>query len=87
MFVAYEGDSLTYHLGQKFCTYDQDFVGHKCGVQSHGAWWYNACHYSNLNGLYLRGKYTAKTLEGVEWRSWHGIWYSLRFTEMKIRAY
>jgi len=86
MSVAYEGDSVKYHLGHKFSTYDQEFNAHKCAEQCVGAWWYVACHSSNLNGLYRRGKYTAKNVDGVEWRPWHGHWYSLRFTEMKIRA-
>jgi len=38
LFLAYEGDSLTYHPGQKFSTYDQDFRGHNAMIRN-GAWW------------------------------------------------
>jgi len=90
-FVAYKGDSLTIHLGHKFSTYDQDFSGWKgvtCAVKFRGAWWYLywRCHASNLNGLYLRGRHRSFA-DGVEWYYWTGLYYSLRFTEMKIRAY
>jgi len=89
MFVAFKGDSLTYHLGRKFSTYDQDFDARRrysCAKRYRGAWWYKACHHSNLNGDYLRGPHMSFA-DGVEWSHWHGYNYSLRFTEMKIRAY
>jgi len=80
-----EGDSMTgRHRGQKFSTRDQDnddWSGISCAVEYKGAWWYGACHDSNLNGQYNN---TASS-EGVTWRHWLGFSYSLRFTEMKIR--
>lgn len=42
------------------------------------------CHTSNLNGQYLRGAH-ASYADGVEWSSWTGWQYSLKFSEMKIR--
>jgi len=77
------GDSLMYHNGRQFSTYDQDndaYPGH-CAVQYTGAWWYNQCLHSGLNGEYNN----ATAYKGVTWGLWLGMSYSLRFTEMKIR--
>jgi len=85
--LLYKGDSLIRHLGDKFSTRDQDndvHDGGSCAVLYKGAWWYDRCHESNLNGLYLRGTHTSYA-DGVEWRYWKGYYYSLRFTEMKIK--
>jgi len=79
----FKGDSLTYHRGRKFSTRDQDndAVSDSCAVMYKGGWWYGSCHLSNLNGQYNN---TAKR-KGVNWFDWLGFYYSLRFTEMKIR--
>jgi len=79
------GDSLTYHRGQAFTTKDRDNdqSGHRqCALSYKGAWWYNNCHYSNLNGLYLQGKDDPK---GMCWYYWKKNYYSLKRSEMKIR--
>ena len=80
------GDSLTYHNGRQFTTRDSDHdaYGQNCAVVFSGAWWYNNCHYSNLNGLYLGGAHSSYA-NGVNWRSWREYHYSLKFTEMKLR--
>ena len=55
-FVYYNtGDSLSYHNGHKFSTYDvdQDGTSINCAVVDHGGWWYNTCAYANLNGEYV----------------------------------
>ena len=77
------GDSLTWHVGMMFTTYDQDndASSANCAQTFRGAWWYNNCHQSNLNGEYNNTVYG----EGVNWPYWHNDYYSLRFTEMKIR--
>ena len=78
------GDSLDYHNGQKFTTKDNDNDSSSvnCAVNRFGAWWYNNCHYSNLNGHYGDNRY----VKGVNWHHWKGLSYSLSFTEMKVRA-
>ena len=71
----------------KFSTKDHDndiFVGVNCAETRHGAWWYINCYSSNLNGKYLPHVYPAHT-PGIDWDTWHGEYYSLKKTEMKIR--
>jgi len=87
--VCVKGDSLTpRHLGSKFSTRDQDndAGSRHCAATFKGAWWYGDCHRSNLNGLYLRGRHTSFA-DGVNWYFWKGYYYSLKFTEMKIKPY
>ncbi|XP_069603749.1 ficolin-1-B-like isoform X2 [Ranitomeya imitator] len=80
------GDSLTYHRDSAFSTKDRDndSVKHNCAQTYRGGWWYNACHYANLNGLYLRGNHTSYA-NGVNWLRGRGQHYSYQVTEMKIR--
>ncbi|KAL9983041.1 hypothetical protein ACROYT_G005165 [Oculina patagonica] len=82
------GDSLSYHNGQSFTTKDQDHdssSGSNCAVLYKGAWWYNGCHYSNLNGLYHQGGQHSSYADGVNWYHWKGYYYSMKRAEMKIR--
>ncbi|CAH3159748.1 unnamed protein product, partial [Porites lobata] len=79
------GDSLAYHRGYPFTTkdHDNDSSGStNCAVTCKGAWWYNNCHYSNLNGLYLHGKVND---QGISWYHWKKNYYSVKRSEMKIR--
>ena len=80
------GDSLAYQNGQRFTTRDQDNDGmsYNCAQRYTGAWWYKWCHASNLNGLYLGGRHTSYA-DGVHWNTWMGFYYSLKFSEMKLR--
>ena len=53
------GDKLTNHNGLRFSTKDQDNDASKqnCATDRaiQGAWWYNDCRTSNLNGVYRNG--------------------------------
>ena len=78
------GDSLAYHNNMAFTTKDRDndrWIGNYA-VISTGAWWYNNCHYSNLNGQYLGDK---SDHQKVRWDAFRGD-LSLKFTEMKLRT-
>ncbi|XP_025078919.1 ficolin-2-like [Pomacea canaliculata] len=77
------GDSLTYHKGHEFLTPDRDSE-YKCASGRHGAWWYDNCFYSNLNGIY-RPTATTPHADGIIWLSFAGYDNSLKRTEMKIR--
>lgn len=78
------GDSFTYHNDMLFSTKDRDndkWLGHECANDLSGAWWYNNCHASNLNGMYLGN---IKDYGGVGWAAFrHNL--SLKFVEMKVR--
>jgi hypothetical protein len=80
------GDSLSRHRGMAFSTKDRDNDkwSKNCAVAYKGAWWFNDCHSSNLNGLYHHGKYTSNA-DGVFWNHWKGYQYSAKRAEMKIR--
>ena len=82
------GDSLSYHNGFPFSTYDRDndnhYRGRNCAQDDHGAWWYNSCQHSNLNGKYLdKG---VKDARGVGWYHWKHNHYSMKTASMKLRA-
>ena len=80
------GNSLAHHNNRPFSTYDRDNDAHSvnCAATFKGAWWYGSCHDSNLNGEYLRGH--SSYAKGVVWQTFKGDYYSLKFTEMKVRA-
>ena len=77
------GNSLAYHNNMAFTTKDRDNDRYSinCAVHSTGAWWYNNCHFSNLNGKYLGDKSDNR---GARWNDFRGS-LSLKFTEMKLR--
>ena len=68
-----------------FSTKDRDNdkgSGYNCASYYKGAWWFNNCYDSNLNGLYLHGKISVK---GIVWHNWKNNYYSVKRSEMKIR--
>ncbi|XP_019861247.1 PREDICTED: fibrinogen C domain-containing protein 1-like [Amphimedon queenslandica] len=80
------GDSLTsWHNGRKFTTRDNDNDddGINCAQSYTGAWWYNSCHYSNLNGRYFNT--STNNAQGITWYHWKYTYTTLKFTEMKTR--
>ena len=77
------GDSLAYHNNMAFSTKDRDndrWSGN-CAVRFTGAWWYESCHSSNLNGKYQGNK---NDNQGAMWGGFKGS-LSLKFTKMKLR--
>ena len=77
--------------GMKFTTPDQDndLWPNNCAQTFKGAWWYRDCHESNLNSQYLgnsenKGVVTSFA-DSINWRTWKEYYYSLKFTEMKVR--
>ena len=81
-------DRLTYHNGMQFTTKDRDNDkwSSNCATGSdnnYGAWWYNACRGSNLNGRYRSGTSSWGT---IYWHPLaHGKQNAMKFTEMKLR--
>ena len=82
------GDSLANnHNGMRFSTRDNENdlrSGNNCAQQYTGAWWYNACYRSNLNGRYIFNTSTENP-QGIVWWHWKNARISLQFTEMKTR--
>ena len=80
------GDALTFHKNKPFLTKDNIGTGSsaRCIEKYKGAWWYNVCHHSNLNGKYLGGDHTSHA-DGVNWYQWKGHQYSLKTTIMMIK--
>ncbi|ALC42436.1 CG30280, partial [Drosophila busckii] len=84
------GDSLRSHRKMKFSTYDRDNDAEfqrNCAFLHMGAWWYNACVDSNLNGQYIPGgKYEEQLFaRGMCWRAWRGHNYGYKTVQMMIR--
>ncbi|XP_063000831.1 tenascin isoform X2 [Elgaria multicarinata webbii] len=79
------GDSMTYHNGRSFSTFDKDNDSAitNCALSYKGAFWYKNCHRVNLMGRYGDNSHS----QGVNWFHWKGHEYSIQFAEMKLRPY
>ena len=79
------GDSLRdRHNGRPFTTKDRDNddADGNCAIRWHGAWWYRACHDSNLNGKYR--SIGPGDSSGLDWYYWKNSHYSMKRASMKI---
>ena len=85
-FVGTVGDSLSYHRGLAFSTKDRDNdkSSSNCATSYKGAWWFNGCVISDLNGVYHHGQHS-HDWEGVVWYYWKGKSYSVKGAEMKMK--
>uniref|UniRef100_K1QUP3 Ficolin-1 n=1 Tax=Magallana gigas TaxID=29159 RepID=K1QUP3_MAGGI len=63
---------------------DNDVAGDNCAELYVSGWWHKHCNCANPNGLYLSGE-TAIYGKGITYKPWLGAFYSLRFTELKVR--
>lgn len=59
---------------------DNDLNPSNCAISFIVAWWYNACHYSNLNG-----QYGTNNDRGIIWNLWRGSYHPLGKTKMMMR--
>ena len=79
------GDSLIQHNNMAFSTKDRDNDKSSANCAANfntGAWWYDSCFHSNLNGKYLGNK---RDKRGARWGGFRST-LSLKFTEMKLRS-
>ena len=76
---------MAYHNDQAFSTHDRDNdrKSSNCAVERHGAWWYDNCGWSNLNGKYYHVAQSSS--DGVAWYYWKDSWHSMKRASMKIR--
>jgi hypothetical protein len=83
-------DSLSYHNGRPFSTYDRDndVWGSNCAVRFKGAWWYGACHHSNINGKYGLTSYADGPVwyHGVSAGSYWAYYNPLEWTQMAMKS-
>jgi ficolin len=87
--IGTAGDSLNGHDGMQFTTKDADHDNEKnenCARTYRGAWWYNGCHTSNLNGFYFGHGHHSFYPNGIIWYHWKGIYYSMKKTTMNIEG-
>jgi len=83
------GNSLSYHSGRPFSTYDRDndAWANNCASYFHGAWWYGACHHSNLNGRYYAypGTHPNNYADGPDWLTFRGHFEAPKRVKMMFK--
>ncbi|XP_026055743.1 microfibril-associated glycoprotein 4-like isoform X1 [Carassius auratus] len=81
------GDSLSFHNGQKFSTFekDQDVSGDNCAKKHLGGFWYKDCLGTNPNGIYLWGEDDILGIIGNVWKTWKNFKVGMKSISMKIR--
>ncbi|XP_017862974.1 PREDICTED: angiopoietin-related protein 7 isoform X2 [Drosophila arizonae] len=82
------GDSLSYHAGAKFSTFDSDndnCLECSCAQRHKAGGWFNACGTSNLMGVHYSKDYQRAGETGIYWDTFQGKDYSLRRIKMLIR--
>uniref|UniRef100_A0A131YTL8 Fibrinogen-related domain containing protein n=1 Tax=Rhipicephalus appendiculatus TaxID=34631 RepID=A0A131YTL8_RHIAP len=84
-------DALSYANKMMFSTFDRDndqSTTNNCALIYKGAWWFQKCHNSNLNGLNLNGYHDSKG-DGIDWSSTVGsqlgTYHSYPWARMMIR--
>lgn len=77
------GDSLKYHRGNNFTTWDRDNdrSPFNCASDHRGAWWYEYCTESHLNGRYIQKDYK----QSNNWYHLNNDHKGLKMTKMLIR--
>ncbi|XP_026100423.1 microfibril-associated glycoprotein 4-like [Carassius auratus] len=81
------GDSLSFHDGLKFSTFDkdQDVNVKNCAKSYLGGFWYSSCHKANPNGVYLWGEDPTHYAIGNVWYTWKDYAVSMKSINMKIK--
>ncbi|KAL2086395.1 hypothetical protein ACEWY4_017454 [Coilia grayii] len=85
--IGTKWDSLMYHTGEKFTTFDTDQVASSNnGAKSYlGAFWFTECHHTNLNGIPKWAEDSSHGGVGVVWHHCKASSSSLKNISMKIR--
>lgn len=76
-FLSTPGDSMAYHNGRSFSTFDKDTDSAitNCALSYKGAFWYKNCHRVNLMGRYGDNNHSqVSRWQGPSVASWLGPW-------------
>lgn len=87
------GDAMSpYHDNMKFSTTDEDNDewNMHCAQKDQSGWWFRACGFASLNGVYIHnGKANMSPdglIKGIIWFQWKNDYgYSMKRTEMKLK--